>query len=76
LVLWLYFFVAYQNNRKQDIIKKPPAILLTNGFCIFYLLTRPTVAGHKTLQRLTLQHQHGHKKEAQGFSNEYAGYGS
>jgi hypothetical protein len=34
------------------------ALLLTNGFFIFYLLTHATVAGQKTLQRLTLQHLH------------------
>jgi hypothetical protein len=34
-------------------LKKPPALLITNGFFIFYLLTPATVAGHKTLQRHT-----------------------
>ena len=41
--------------------KKPPALLLTNGFFYFYLLILDTVAGHKTLQRLTPQHPHGQK---------------
>lgn len=37
------------------------ALLQTNGFFILYLLPPATVAGHKTLQRLMLQHQHGQK---------------